>query len=248
MDYRVHTWNGFERIDFRFEGRLAILVCPRESAAGNRWLLKTEYFDAFPDLEIAMLERGYHVAYLKNTNRWGLREDIDCKRRFRDFLVQEYGLAEKCIPVGMSCGGIFAIKLAGIYPEMVSVIYADAPVMNLLSMMAMGQLSADKMDEREIVEALSMSRSDLLSYREHPLDYLPNVIASRIPACIVYGDGDTLVPWEENVKLMLDAYGQSNVPHRVFLKKGADHHPHALGGLCGEQQEQLIRFLLENDR
>jgi len=248
MDIHETLWNGFRRINFHFEDRVAVLIFPEQSLPGKPWLLKTEYFGAFPDLEIAMLHRGYHLAFVKNTNRWGLREDIDCKKRFRDFLVGEYGLAEKCIPVGMSCGGIFAIKLAGIYPEMVSVIYADAPVVNILSMMAMGKLAPDKMDGEEIVQSLSLSRSELLSYREHPLDYLPNIIRNRIPICLVYADADTLVPWEENAKLILDAYQGTEVPFGVFLKKGADHHPHALGGLSDTQTVQMLGFLMEHSK
>ena len=245
MDCYETVWNGFRRLNFRFENRVAVLIFPAQSRPGKPWLLKTEYFGAFPDLEIAMLEQGFHVAFVKNTNRWGLREDVDCKKQFRDYLVREYGLAEKCIPVGMSCGGIFSVKLAAIYPQMVSAIYVDAPVVNILSMMAMGQLSPDKMDEAEIIQALSLSRSELLSYREHPLDYLPKLIENRIPACVVYGDADSLVPWEENVKLILDAYQGTDVPVSVFLKQGADHHPHALGGLSDMQQAQMIDFLIK---
>ena len=52
------TWNGFRRIDFVFEGMEAILVFPKEPNANKNWLLKTEYFDAFPAFEIEMLQRG----------------------------------------------------------------------------------------------------------------------------------------------------------------------------------------------
>ena len=188
MEYTVFEWNGFSALSFEFEGHEAVLVQPRQAAEGKPWLLKTEYFGAFPDLEIEMLRRGWHLAYIKNENRWGLREDLERKKYLRDYLVKEFGLSLKCVPVGMSCGGIFAIKLAGLYPEMVSVVYADAPVVNILSMMAMGKLPPDKMDESEIIQALSMSRSELLSYRDHPLDHLPKLVENRIPMCLVYGD------------------------------------------------------------
>lgn len=243
MEYTVFEWNGFSALRFDFEGQEAVLVQPQQVAEGNPWLMKTEYFGAFPDLEIEMLRRGWHLAYVKNGNRWGLREDLDRKKRLRDYLVAEFGLSAKCVPVGMSCGGIFAIKLAGLYPEMVSVVYADAPVVNILSMMAMGKLPPDKMDEGEIIQALSLSRSELLSYRDHPLDHLPKLIEKKIPMCLVYGDADALVPWEENAKLVMDAYAGTEIPCMVCLKPGGDHHPHALCGLSETQQESLIEFL-----
>ena len=92
MNYIETTWNGFRRLDFTFEGREAILVCPSTSGeeaagSGGHWMLKTEYFDAFPDLELELVRRGYYLAYIKNINRWGLPEDLHAKKRFRDFLV-----------------------------------------------------------------------------------------------------------------------------------------------------------------
>ena len=47
-------WNGFKRIDFEFEGREAILVFPEVPEENKKWMLKTEYFDDFPNLEIEM--------------------------------------------------------------------------------------------------------------------------------------------------------------------------------------------------
>ena len=62
---RESVWNGFKRIDFEFEGREAILVFPHIPNEGKNWLFKTEYFDAFPEFEIEMIKRGWHLAYIK---------------------------------------------------------------------------------------------------------------------------------------------------------------------------------------
>ena len=130
---RESTWNGYKRIDFSFEGRECILVFPTCANENKNWLLKTEYFDAFPSFEVEMLSRGWHLAYIKNVTRWCLDEDLDLKERFAEFLCREYGLYPKCVPVGMSCGGMIATKFAAKYPHRVSALYLDAPVMNLLS-------------------------------------------------------------------------------------------------------------------
>ena len=50
------VWNGFSKIDFEFEEKEAIIVIPNKTSNG-KWLLKTEYFDAFPNLEIEMLKK-----------------------------------------------------------------------------------------------------------------------------------------------------------------------------------------------
>ena len=63
---REMLWNGFKRIDFEFEEREAILVSPQVPNKNRKWMIKTEYFDAFPNLEIEMIKRGWHLAYRKN--------------------------------------------------------------------------------------------------------------------------------------------------------------------------------------
>ena len=89
------TWNGFKRLDFLFEDREAILIVPEKANENKNWLFKTEYFEAFPNLELAMLKRGWHVAFIKNDNRWAQDGDIDRKGRFAEFLNKEFGLYEK---------------------------------------------------------------------------------------------------------------------------------------------------------
>ncbi len=69
MAYTQGTWHGHLCLEFEFQGRQARLVCPNTPCDGRKWLLKTEYFSAFPTLELAMLERGYHVAYVQNQTR-----------------------------------------------------------------------------------------------------------------------------------------------------------------------------------
>ena len=60
-------------------------------------------------------------------------DDVDVKARFADYLSKEYGLNKKCVPVGMSCGGLQSIYFAAAHPERVAAMVLDAPVTNLLS-------------------------------------------------------------------------------------------------------------------
>ena len=92
MEYTKSIWNDFERLDFQLDGRKAILVCSKTPRADKKWLLKTEYFGAFPAFELEMLNRGYYVAHIKNTTRWCLPEDTDAKALLCEFLTNELGL------------------------------------------------------------------------------------------------------------------------------------------------------------
>ena len=49
-------WNEFDTKKFVFSERKAIIIFPKVAANG-KMLLKTEYLDAFPEFDIAMLER-----------------------------------------------------------------------------------------------------------------------------------------------------------------------------------------------
>ena len=75
MEFTQTEWKGYKRLDFVFEGRKACLVLPNEPCAGGHWMLKTEYFGAFPAFEKEMLARGWHLAWIANLTRWHHEED-----------------------------------------------------------------------------------------------------------------------------------------------------------------------------
>ena len=127
-------WFGFKRLDFVFEDRNAILVFPHKEGWGTgHWACKMEYFDAFPALELELVRRGWHLCYLENDNRWGTDSDADRKAKFVDYMAENFGLERKFTAVGMSCGGLCSIYFAARYPELVSAMFLDAPVLNFLS-------------------------------------------------------------------------------------------------------------------
>ena len=70
--------------------------------------------------------------------------------------------------------------------------------------------------------------SDLINYRKHPQDYIPKLIENKIPVFMVAGDSDTVVPYEENGKILEEAYKQNNIDISIVIKTGCNHHPHGL--------------------
>ncbi len=222
-------WHGFSTQIGELFGREYVVVSPKKGTENGKWALKTEYFGAFPALEIALLERGFHVAHIKTKTRWCLDEDTEAQAEFVDFVHREYGLSETCVPVGMSCGGMQGIYLAGKHPEKVSCMYLDAPVVNFLSCpFGLGKSHLVDRITEEFVQARGLSLRDMLSFRQHPQDYIPALLKHKIPIALVSGDSDSLVPFEENGKLLKDAYEKAACPIEVHIKPGADHHPHGL--------------------
>ena len=147
------------------------------------------------------------------------------------FIKEKYNIQGGCVPVGMSCGGIFAVKFAAKYPELISCIYIDAPVINYMSCPC-GFGIGERIDDEnfsEILGALSMkSISELICYRETPQDKIPLLIKNKIPVVLVSGDSDTIVPYTENGILIEKAYKDNELNIDIFIKPGCNHHPHGL--------------------
>ena len=233
----VSEWNGFECRDFEFEGRSAKIVFPKERDPMGRWLLKTEYFGAFPNFEIEMLKRGYHLAYVANITRWMVPDDVDVKDRFAAYLEKEYGLNPKCVPVGMSCGGLHGTYFAAKYPERVAVLYLDAPVMNLLSCpAAVGRVAGGMLNE--FINATGITLSELINHRNHPIDHKEELSNAKIPVLMVYGDSDDIVPYHENGKYLEAHYKAVGGDMLAIGKAGCGHHPHGL-----EDPTPMIEFI-----
>lgn len=223
-------WNGFQCDEFEFEGHKAYVVLPKVKRENPTLLVKTEYFGAFPETEAALLELGYYDCFIENDNRWGVDADLDRKARFIRFVQEKYGLSPKCVPVGMSCGGLIAVKLAAKYPELIACLYIDAPVINYMSCpCGFGNGNSLSDNNTEILNALGLNTiGELMAYRDMPLDNLPKLIENRIPVIMVAGDSDMTVPFDENGLFLERAYGETGIDLEVHIKAGCDHHPHGL--------------------
>ncbi len=236
INVKRDEWQGFTRLTFDFRGREAYLVLPDTPREDKKWTYKTEYFDAFPSFQIEMLKRGYYLAHLKNANRWCPDEDTDMRPEFCDFLIEEFGLYERCFPIGFSCGGMQAVYFAAKYPKYVSAMYIDAPVLNLLSCPC-GMGDAQKHRFPEFWSYRKMTLAELINFRNHPIDNVHKLIENRIPVALVCGDSDTTVPYHENGKYFSEKYKATDVPFLEIIKPGCNHHPHGL-----EDNTPLIEF------
>ena len=235
----MELYNGYKLIREKLNDREVIVVVPDKP--NGKWALKTEYFNAFPDVQRELLKLGYHIVHIQNKTRWCLAEDTDARKQLCDYMVKKYGLSNKCVIIGMSCGGMEGIYFASKYPECVSCMYLDAPVVNLLSCpYALGEATTNFIEEFE--KSTGLTLKDLINYRNHPQDHIDNLIKYKIPIILVCGDSDMTVPYNENGKLIDDAYKNCNVDIVTIIKENADHHPHSL-----IDNTPIINFILEHD-
>ena len=84
-------WYGYDMEMLVFEDMPGMMVFPKAGTANGRLAIKTEYWNAFPEaIELALVEAGFHLCYIKNVNRWGLQEDVDRKGRFVRYVAEKY--------------------------------------------------------------------------------------------------------------------------------------------------------------
>jgi len=245
MEITKTEWQGYECLEFLFEGYNAYLVKPK-CAPNGKWALKTEYRGAFPATECELLARGWHVAFRTNKNRWATRDQIECTARFVKFVSEEFSLEPRCSTVGMSCGGLIATTLAAAHPELIDVLYIDAPVLNLLSCPC-GMGIANDIIYPEFSRVTGYTKSTILAYRDHPIDKMHILLGNDIPVVLVAGDSDMTVPYVENGAVLADYYQKNGGRIKVWVKPGCDHHPHGLTNEEGTVVDAIEAFSREND-
>lgn len=125
--------DGGKRIDFIFEDRECIICIPENPREDRRWFWRPQFFEAFDSCDRAMLERGYFRVFIDMPNMYGSKNATKLMKRFFDFITKEFSLYHKVYLFGISRGGLYSANYAAKYPQDVSALYLDAPVMNVLS-------------------------------------------------------------------------------------------------------------------
>jgi len=227
-DYR---YDGIKHIEFMFKNKKCIaLMNEDESKRNGKTVLKTEYFGAFPELQNKMVKRGYTLIFIENRNRWGTPDQIEDQYEFINFASKELGISNKVITIGMSCGGMMSVLLAAKHPDCIEGLYIDAPVMNFLSCPASLGNSPDVTEGmwQEFEKAWNMTKSELLTFRGHPIDVLDKLVENKVRIYMAYGDSDKTVPYNENGIVLERKYIDCGLKDLLYIDKkiGVDHHPH----------------------
>lgn len=225
-----YNCDGYTQIEFEFMGKKAIVLLPEESKKNGKTIFKTEYFGAFPALQLEFVRRGYTMIFVSNRNRWGTDGELADQHEFINFCAKEFDISSKVITIGMSCGGMMSVLLAAKYPDSIEALYIDAPVMNFLSCPANLGDAPDVLDSMwtEFENAWGMTKRELLLFRGHPIDMIPVLVKNKVKIYMAYGDSDKTVPYEENGIALERAYKEAGLTELLYIDKkvGADHHPH----------------------
>lgn len=223
-------WNGFERHDFKVDGRAAYVVAPKQAAKGNPWTWRMRFPGVAINDDVELLKRGWHIAYFDVANLYGSPKAIAAMDGFYDEMTRKHGLSNKPILKGLSRGGLFIFNYAAAHPDRVTAIYGDAPVCDFKSWPGgKGKGPGSAGDWKRLFDAYGFKdEAEAMAYAKNPIDNLKPLAEAKIPVLIVAGDSDRVVPFEENGGLIASRYKALGGEITVILKPGCDHHPHGL--------------------
>ena len=230
-------WNGFTRVDFVLADRPCLVVFPNQAAPGRPWIWRTEFFGHEPQADVALLARGWHVAYMDAKNLYGSPKAMALFGQFYPHVVIRFGLSQRVVLEGFSRGGLYAFNFAVAHPTRVAALYLDAPVLDIRSWPGRNR---DSKEWTECLEAYGLTEASLAGLRG-PLDRVVTVAKAGVPIIAVCGDADQTVPFAENTALLEKKYREAGGTIEVILKPGIDHHPHSL-----KDPTPIVDFLLKN--
>lgn len=233
-------WKGHDCDIVHFKGYEVTVVKPSVAARGKPWVWRTEFLGAFPSADLEMLARGWHLVYINLSDRFGAPEAVELMGAFGDWVRVRYGLCEKSVLFGFSRGGLYALHYAGKYPSRVGAMYLDAPVIDLCSWPGgKGSGVGSEWDWERCLEVYGFEEPEAKnSYEKILKASIEGVLDGQIPLVMVAGDSDEVVPYEENGRILEEAYKDSGLPFLLILKPGIGHHPHSL-----EDPTPIVDFL-----
>ena len=212
-------------------GHNATIICPDAPLTGRPYIWRTEFLYAFNQADEALLKKGYHIIYCQYSDEYGSDRSITFFKAFRDFVTVEYSLSPKGVLFGFSRGALYAVNYALKYPRDVAGLYLDAPVLDLKSWPAgFGRGTGSPAEWEDCKKRVFGWKNDdeAKAFTGNPVDRISELIKTDIPVLLIAGDSDKTVPYEENGRLLADAYEAADKKITVIVKENCDHHPHSL--------------------
>ena len=235
------NFHGYEGINFTLDGGIkAKIVKPKKVHPEERWIWRARFFGHEPQLDIALLERGFHVAYCEVGGLYGSPRAVERWNKMYEFLTAK-GFHSKPVLEGMSRGGLIIYNWAKANPEKVSCIYADAPVCDITSWPGgKGSGKGSPNNWKEAMNAYGISEADLSTFKGSPIHELEPLVKAGVPVIHVCGADDKVVPMSENTDILVKRYKELGGTVEVISKPGIGHHPHSL-----PNPEPIVKFILE---
>jgi pimeloyl-ACP methyl ester carboxylesterase/lysophospholipase L1-like esterase len=236
------VWFGYEIQDSVLNGSSYKIVFPETANENRDWIWRARFWGHEPQTDIALLEQGFHLAYIDVGGLFGNEEAIKIWDAFYKKMTEEYQLNSKVVLEGMSRGGLIIYNWANQNADRIACIYADAPVCDFKSWpKGYGVGVGSEQAWEECLAQYRITEEQAMLFKGNPVDHLENIAATKVPILHVVGDADKVVPVSENTGLLKDRLIELGWDMKVLHKPGVGHHPHSL-----KDPKPIVDFILIN--
>jgi len=223
-------YHGYDRYDFVVDGCKCTVTAPKVAAPGNQWVWRAEFFDAFPQIDLALLGKGFYLAYMNVGNTFGCPSAMAHFDAFYAAMAGQYGMAKKPVLEGLSRGGLYVYNWGAANPEKLLCILGDNAVCDFKSWPGgKGRGPGSPGDWQKLIQDYGFkSEQEALAYTKNPIDNLAPLAEHHVPLLHLCGDADEAVPYEENTVILEERDEKLGGKITVIVKHGFKHHPHGL--------------------
>jgi pimeloyl-ACP methyl ester carboxylesterase len=226
---RKGSFHGFAQFEFQVQDARCRVVTPKNAAPGKPWIWRARFWGHQPQLDIALLKRGWHVAYCEVGNLFGNPKAVARWDQFYRHLTTQHNFNKRPVLEGMSRGGLIIYNWAKANPMKVLCIYGDAPVCDIKSWPGgKGKGKGHARTWCACLAAYRLNEKQASSFRGNPIDGLEPLAKAGVPLIHVVGDADKVVPVAENTAIIEERYKKLGGHVKVIHKPGVGHHPHSL--------------------
>ena len=204
---RKGSFHGFAQFEFQVQGARCREVTPKNAAPGKPWIWRARFWGHQPQLDIALLKRGWHVAYCEVGNLFGNPKAVARWDQFYRHLTTQHNFNKRPVLEGMSRGGLIIYNWAKANPTKVLCIYGDAPVCDIKSWPGgKGKGKGHVRTWRACLAAYGLNEKQAVAFRGNPIDGLAPLAKAGVPLIHVVGDADKVVPVAENTAIIEERY------------------------------------------
>ena len=217
------SYKGYKRFNFILNGYIGSVIIPKKAEDKKRWIWRAEFLGDFDKVDMELIKMGWHLVYYKISNMYGSPKAVKLMNAFHWHVIKKFDLNKNATLFGFSRGGLYAINYAVAYPNEVTSIYLDAPVIDLQSWPRVGhELRA------ECLKCYKFNEIDAKNYSLIQLNRAKVLAENKIPILVVVGDADSTVSYKENAKPFIEEYRKTHDDITLIIKCGCGHHPHSL--------------------
>lgn len=239
--HTVGSFHGYRELAFTLEGVDCRIVRPRRVAVGHPWIWRPAFHGYEPQADIALLERGFHVAYCDITNLFGTPVAMAIWDSFYA-LARELELSPRPVLEGISRGGLAVHNWAIRHPECVGCIFGNTPVLDIRSWPGgKGAGKGSPGDWQDCLSKWALTEEQAATWAGNPVDNARALVAAGIPMIHYVGLADEVVPPAENTDVFERHVRELGGAMTVIRVPGMNHHPPAYNT---DDYGPIVDFLL----